>query len=316
MVTPAARREVVAYLQERHHFSQRRACRVAGAPRATVRYQPRRPEPGAAAGAAARAGGGPAALRLPAADRPGAARAGRGQPQAGLPALSPGGAGGPATRAQAGGPGGARRARRRAAPGQRWAMDFMQDSLASGRPFRTLNIVDLATRECLAIEVDTSLPGARVVRVLERLCAVHGRPTAITMDNGPEFAGLALDAWAYKEGVQLDFIEPGQADAERPPGELQRQVPRRVPQPALVHRPGRRAGDDRRLARRRQQPSGRTARSGTSRRSISPSGSDNRESSQPDRHNHRGQVTSTRRNSTPYYPRTRGSPGYRDCPKR
>ena len=88
-------------------------------------------------------------------------------------------------------------------------MDFMQDSLAAGGPFRTLNIVDLATRECLAIEVDTSLPGARVVRVLERLCAAQGRPRTITMDNGPEFAGLALDAWAYKEGVQLDFIDPG-----------------------------------------------------------------------------------------------------------
>lgn len=94
-------------------------------------------------------------------------------------------------------------------PGQRWALDFMQDSLASGRPFRTLNVVDLASRECLAIEVDTSLPGARVVRVPERLCAVQGRPTTSTMDNGPEFAGLALDAWAYKEGVRLDFIDPG-----------------------------------------------------------------------------------------------------------
>ncbi len=94
-------------------------------------------------------------------------------------------------------------------PGQHWAMDFMQDSLASGRPFRTLHSVDLASRACLALEVDTSLPGARVVRVLERLCAVHGHPAAITLDNGPEFAGLALDTWAYKEGVQLDFIDPG-----------------------------------------------------------------------------------------------------------
>jgi putative transposase len=94
-------------------------------------------------------------------------------------------------------------------PGQQWAMDCMQDSLAAGRPFRTLNIVDLASRACLAIEVDTSLPGARVVRVLERLCATHGRPTTITLDNGPEFAGLALDTWAYREGVQLDFIDPG-----------------------------------------------------------------------------------------------------------
>ncbi len=88
-------------------------------------------------------------------------------------------------------------------------MDFMQDVLADGRTFRTLNVVDLCTRECLAIEVDTSLPGQRVARVLDRLCERHGRPTLIRVDNGPEFSGQALDAWAYQRGVQLDFIDPG-----------------------------------------------------------------------------------------------------------
>jgi putative transposase len=209
MVTPAARREVVAYLQEQHHFSQRRACRVAGAPRATVRYRHRRAtqEPLRAR------------LRELAAERPrcgyrrltilvrrerGAVNHKRVYRLYRLEGL--------AVRRH-----GRKRVARSARvapvvalePGQRWAIDFRQDSLASGRPFRTLNVVDLATRECLAIEVDTSLPGARVVRVLAQLCAARGRPTAITMDNGPEFAGLALDAWAYKEGVQLDFIEPG-----------------------------------------------------------------------------------------------------------
>ena len=95
------------------------------------------------------------------------------------------------------------------AANQRWSMDFMQDTLADGRCFRTLNVVDDFTRECLAIEVDTSLPGERVVRVLERIGEVRGLPAAIVMDNGPEFAGKALDAWAYKAGVRLDFIRPG-----------------------------------------------------------------------------------------------------------
>ena len=93
--------------------------------------------------------------------------------------------------------------------GEAWAMDFMQDVLADGRRFRTLNILDTVTRECLAIEVDTSLPGQRVVRVLEQLVARYGAPKQITIDNGPEFTGQVLDAWAYTQHVSLDFIEPG-----------------------------------------------------------------------------------------------------------
>lgn len=93
--------------------------------------------------------------------------------------------------------------------GEAWAIDFMQDVLADGRRFRTLNVLDIVTRECLAIEVDTSLPGQRVVRLLERLILWHGTPKRITLDNGPEFTGQALDAWAYQQGVTLDFIEPG-----------------------------------------------------------------------------------------------------------
>jgi putative transposase len=95
------------------------------------------------------------------------------------------------------------------ARGQRWSMDFMRDTLADGRPFRTLNIVDDFTRECLAIEVDRSLPGARVVRVLDRLQARGGVPAIIVVDNGPEFIGRALDAWTYAQGVTLRFIRPG-----------------------------------------------------------------------------------------------------------
>ncbi len=94
-------------------------------------------------------------------------------------------------------------------PGEAWAMDFMQDVLADGRRFRTLNVLDTVTRECLAIEVDTSLPGQRVARLLDLLILWHGTPKRITLDNGPEFTGQALDAWAYQHQVILDFIDPG-----------------------------------------------------------------------------------------------------------
>jgi len=92
---------------------------------------------------------------------------------------------------------------------ERWSMDFMSDCLATGRRFRTLNIVDDLTRECPAIEVDTSLPGARVVRVLDKLAILRGLPDTIVIDNGSEFTGRTLDAWANKHGVKLHFIDPG-----------------------------------------------------------------------------------------------------------
>jgi putative transposase len=94
-------------------------------------------------------------------------------------------------------------------PNERWSMDFMSDTLASGRQFRTLNIVDDHTRECPAIEVDHSLPGRRVVRVLDGLAAIRGLPETIVVDNGPEFSGRVLDRWAYARGVRLHFIDPG-----------------------------------------------------------------------------------------------------------
>jgi putative transposase len=92
---------------------------------------------------------------------------------------------------------------------QRWSLDFMHDTLANGRTFRVLNIVDDHTREALAIEVDTSLSGLRVVRVLERLARTRPLPAMIVCDNGPELTGKALDAWAYQRRVQLHFIRPG-----------------------------------------------------------------------------------------------------------
>jgi putative transposase len=107
--------------------------------------------------------------------------------------------------------GGVRRVKLAAATkvNERWSMDFMGDTFADGRTFRTLNIVDDFCRESPAIEVDTSLPGARVVRVLDQLAETRGLPEMIVMDNGPEFIGKALDEWAYRRGVKLQFITPG-----------------------------------------------------------------------------------------------------------
>lgn len=85
----------------------------------------------------------------------------------------------------------------------------MSGTLSCGRRFRALTIVDCHSRECLVLEVDTSLNGERVVRVLERLKETRGLPVVIQTDNGPEFTGHALVAWAYKNRVKLFFIEPG-----------------------------------------------------------------------------------------------------------
>ncbi|HET9216650.1 MAG TPA: IS3 family transposase [Terriglobia bacterium] len=90
-----------------------------------------------------------------------------------------------------------------------WSMDFVSDGLADGRRLRCLNIVDDCTRECVAIEVDTSITGTRVKAVLERLADARGLPKSITVDHGPEFEGQVLDAWAYEHAVQLSFIRPG-----------------------------------------------------------------------------------------------------------
>jgi putative transposase len=92
---------------------------------------------------------------------------------------------------------------------QVWSLDFMTDALSSGRRFRTLNIVDDYTREAVAIEVDTSLGGLRVARVLEELKKQRGLPGHIRSDNGPEFTSRALDQWAYEHGIRWHYIQPG-----------------------------------------------------------------------------------------------------------
>jgi len=94
-------------------------------------------------------------------------------------------------------------------PSECWSMDFGQDALESGRAFRTRNVVDVVTRMRLAVEVDTSLPAARLVRGLDRPAAARGRPRAITVDNGTEFTARATDASAHAHGVELRFSRPG-----------------------------------------------------------------------------------------------------------
>jgi len=88
-------------------------------------------------------------------------------------------------------------------------MDFVLDSIVTGRRFRALIIVDNYTRECPAIEVDTSLGGARALIVLESPSETRGLPEVITIDNGPEFAGKALDECACRKRIKLNFITPG-----------------------------------------------------------------------------------------------------------
>jgi putative transposase len=94
-------------------------------------------------------------------------------------------------------------------PNERWSMDFVSDSLHDGRRFRVLTLVDHFSRVSPAIEVGSSITGKRVVAVLERLVKAHGLPRVITTDNGTEFTSRAVDEWAHRSGVKLDFIRPG-----------------------------------------------------------------------------------------------------------
>ncbi len=109
-----------------------------------------------------------------------------------------------------------------------WSMDFMTDSLLSGRKFRTLNLMDDFNREALAIEVDTSLPAERVIRVLEQVIDWRGKPTRIRVDNGPEFISTALGFWCEENDIHLQFIQPGKptqnAYIERFNGSFRRDV--------------------------------------------------------------------------------------------
>jgi len=209
-VKPAQRRAAVVYAQEQLGLSQRRACKLVGSARSMIRYQRRSRSEDVTLRTR---------LRELAAQRPrfgyrrlhillrregivvNHKRIERLYREEGL-----------AVR---------RRTRKsltpilrgRPAPPQRaneqWALDFLQDALASGRKIRVLSIIDVFTREALALEVDTSLPGRRVVRVLDRLLGERARPVQLVLDNGPELISRALEDWAHQHAVTLHFIDPG-----------------------------------------------------------------------------------------------------------
>jgi hypothetical protein len=111
-------------------------------------------------------------------------------------------------------------------PNQRWSVDFLSDALAGGRRFRILAIVDDFTRECLVLVPDTSLPGLRVVRELDTVIAIRGRPAVIVSDNGTEFTSNAALVAGASGRVALHCAR--QTDSECVCRELQRPPPRRV----------------------------------------------------------------------------------------
>lgn len=90
-----------------------------------------------------------------------------------------------------------------------WSMDFMHDQLSDGRCFRLFNVIDDFNREGLGIEVDFSLPAERVIRSLEQIIEWRGQPSALRCDNGPEYISGALQAWAEKKSIRVDYIQPG-----------------------------------------------------------------------------------------------------------
>jgi putative transposase len=209
MVTPAARRTVVAHAVAVHGMSERRACRVLSIDRTSHRYRSRR------------ASDEPLRERLKAlaherrrfgyrrlfillrreGERSGKNRIYRLYREEGLSVRR-------------------RKSRRRAVgtrapilimqrPNVRWSLDFVHDQFANGRRFRILNVVDDVTRECLAAIPDTSISGTRVARELTRLIAEHGKPSMIVSDNGTEFTSNAVLSWTQDRHINWHYIAPG-----------------------------------------------------------------------------------------------------------
>lgn len=95
-------------------------------------------------------------------------------------------------------------------PNQVWSADFVSDALYAGRRFRTFNVIDDFNRECLAVEIDISLTGKRLIRVFDRLKAERGLPDVLRTDNGPEFLCGEFVAWAETKGMLIQYIQPGE----------------------------------------------------------------------------------------------------------
>jgi putative transposase len=209
MVTPVARREAVAHLQQGYAVSQRRACRTLGADRSSVRFRSRRPDDSALRSrlrelAAARRRFGYRRLHL-LLDREGLhinhKRLRRLYREERLQVRRRGG-------------------RKRAlgtrapmslpqAPNQRWSLDFVSDTLSDSRRFRILTVVDDYSRECLCLVADTSLSGVRVVRELDAIIAERGRPAMCVSDNGTELTSMAVLRWCQESQIEWHYIAPG-----------------------------------------------------------------------------------------------------------
>ena len=209
MVTPAVRRDAVAHLKEAHEMSERRACKVMGCVRMTIRYRSRRPDDPKLrerlrALARERRRFGYRRLhvllrregyvvnhkrlfriyreeRLMVRKRGGRKRALGTRAPMPVPAL----------------------------PNDRWSLDFVSDQFACGRRFRILAIFDDCTRECLTAVADTSLSGRRVARELDLLIATRGKPGTIISDNGTELTSNAILAWTADSQVGWHYIAPG-----------------------------------------------------------------------------------------------------------
>lgn len=92
---------------------------------------------------------------------------------------------------------------------QVWAMDFMSDALSNGNKIRTLNIIDIFSRECISLQVDRSISSTKVISILEYLEFTRGLPEKIRVDNGPEYISKRLQEWTAKRNIKLDYIQPG-----------------------------------------------------------------------------------------------------------
>jgi putative transposase len=209
VVRPAARREAARYLRQAFQISERRACRVIGTDRASVRYRALRPDDGALrerlkALARERRRFGYRRLHV-LLRREGHAvnkkRVQRVYREERLTVRRRGG-------------------RKRAigtrrpievplVPNHRWSLDFIHDQLTDGRRFRILAVLDDCTRECLALIADTSISGRRVARELDDIIRQSGRPKTIVSDNGTELTSNAILGWADETGVGWHYIAPG-----------------------------------------------------------------------------------------------------------
>ncbi len=209
MVTPVARRIAAAHLRQTYAVSQRRACKVIGADRTSVRYRSRRPDDTAIRLrlrelAASRRRFGYRRLRV-LLEREGThlnhKRLRRLYAEERLHVRRRGGRKRAlGTRAPIALPQG---------PNQRWSLDFVSDAFTDGRRFRILAVVDDFTRECLCLVADTSLSGRRVARELDIVIAARGRPLSCVSDNGTELTSMAILRWSQETRIDWHYIAPG-----------------------------------------------------------------------------------------------------------